>query len=113
MHSILINLLSNAVKYSPQGEEVNFEVKFQAESVIFTIQDRGIGIPVQDQVHLFEAFYRGENVGRIDGTGLGLAIVKRCVDLQGGKITCKSYPEKGTTFVVSLPIILKESKLLE
>ncbi len=112
LHSILINLLSNAVKYSPQGEEVNFEVKFQAESVIFTIQDRGIGIPVQDQVHLFEAFHRGENVGRIDGTGLGLAIVKRCVDLQGGEITWNSYPEKGTTFVVSIPIAFKELRAL-
>ena len=113
LHSILINLLSNAVKYSPQAEEVNFEVKFQAESVVFTIKDQGIGIPIKDQFHLFEAFHRGENVGRIDGTGLGLAIVKRCVDLQKGEITCKSYPEKGTTFVVSLPITLKESKLLK
>ncbi|MGB5711889.1 MAG: HAMP domain-containing sensor histidine kinase, partial [Waterburya sp.] len=68
------------------------------------IKDQGIGIPVADQAHLFDAFHRGENVGRIDGTGLGLAIVKRCVDLQGGKITWDSYPEKGTTFIVSIPI---------
>jgi PAS domain S-box-containing protein len=107
LHSILINLLSNAVKYSPQGEEINFEVKLEAQSVIFTIKDRGIGIPLQDQTHLFEAFHRGENVGNIDGTGLGLAIVKRCVDLQGGQITCDSYPGKGTTFIVSIPIISK------
>ena len=104
LRSILINLLSNAVKYSPQAEEVNFAVDLQADSVVFTIKDRGIGIPVKDQAHLFEAFHRGDNVGKIDGTGLGLAIVKRYVDLQGGEITCDSYPEKGTTFIVSLPI---------
>lgn len=108
LHSILINLLSNAVKYSPRGKEVSFEVKFQAESVVFTIKDQGIGIPKKDRVHLFEAFYRGENVGRIDGSGLGLAIVKQCVDLQKGKITYQSFPEQGTTFVVSLPITLKQ-----
>ncbi len=104
LHSILINLLSNAVKYSPQGEEVKFEVNLQPKSVVFTIKDQGIGIPVADQAHVFDAFHRGENVGRINGTGLGLAIVKRCVDLQGGKITWDSYPEKGTTFIVSIPI---------
>ncbi len=104
LRSILINLLSNAVKYSPQAEEVNFEVDLQADSVVFTIKDRGIGIPIKDQPHLFEAFHRGDNVGKIDGTGLGLAIVKRYVDLQGGEIICDSYPEKGTTFIVSLPI---------
>lgn len=104
LHSILINLLSNAVKYSPSGEEVKFEVEFQGESVVFTIADRGIGIPVSDQAHLFEAFHRGENVGRIDGTGLGLAVVKRCVDLQGGDITWNSSLQRGTTFVVSIPM---------
>ncbi len=104
LHSILINLLSNAVKYSPQGEEIKFEVDLESEAVVFTIKDRGIGIPLSDQAHLFEAFHRGENVGKIDGTGLGLAIVKRCVDLQGGTIDCDSYPKKGTTFIVSLPL---------
>ncbi len=107
LHSILSNLLSNAVKYSPQGEEVNFEVEFEPESVVFTIKDRGNGIPIADQAHLFEAFHRGENVGRIDGTGLGLAIVKRCVDLQKGKIAWDSYPGKGTTFSISIPQISK------
>ncbi|MGV2830650.1 sensor histidine kinase [Myxosarcina sp. GI1(2024)] len=104
MHSILVNLLSNAVKYSPEGEKVDFEIKLQAESVIFTVKDRGIGIPLQDQAHLFEPFHRGENVGKIDGTGLGLAIVKRCVELQGGNITWESFPQTGTTFLVSIPI---------
>ena len=104
LRSILINLLSNAVKYSPEAGEVNFAVDLQADSVVFTVKDRGIGILEKDQAHLFEAFHRGDNVGKIDGTGLGLAIVKRYVDLQGGEITYDSYPDKGTTFIVSLPI---------
>ena len=107
LHSILFNLLSNAIKYSPQGEVVNFDVKYLDESFVFTIQDQGIGIPLQDQAHLFETFYRGENVGRIDGTGLGLAIVKRCVDVLGGEITFESVPEIGTIFIVSIPITVK------
>ncbi|GAB4537568.1 MAG: hypothetical protein Tsb0014_26450 [Pleurocapsa sp.] len=105
LHSILINLLSNAVKYSPEGDRVNFEVNLQEESVIFTIKDRGIGVPLRDRNHLFEAFHRGENVGKIEGTGLGLAVVKRCVDLQQGKISFESSPGQGTTFIVSLPLI--------
>ena len=108
LHSILINLLSNAIKYSPQGEVVNFDVKYIDESVVFTIRDRGIGIPYEDQAHLFETFHRGNNVGIIDGTGLGLAIVKRCVDLLGGDIIFVSFPEIGTTFIVSIPITVKQ-----
>ncbi|ELS00384.1 PAS domain S-box [Xenococcus sp. PCC 7305] len=109
LYSILMNLLSNAVKYSPQGQKVNFVVKLQAESVLFTIQDQGIGIPEDKQTHLFEAFCRGNNVGRIEGTGLGLAIVKRYVDLQGGTIICDSKPQKGTTFVIAIPFNLQDS----
>ena len=105
LYSILMNLLSNAVKYSPHKEEINFDVEIKAESVLFTIQDQGIGISVEDQAHIFETFRRGENVGKIEGTGLGLAIVKRSVNLHGGQITCDSQLEKGTTFAVSLPLV--------
>ena len=104
LHSILVNLLSNALKYSSPGSDVDFDVACKAEVAIFTIQDRGIGISVADQAHLFEPFHRGENVGEIEGSGLGLAVVKRCVELHGGDITVQSCLDSGTTFIVQIPI---------
>ncbi|GAB1542363.1 hypothetical protein NUACC21_50370 [Scytonema sp. NUACC21] len=101
---ILSNLLSNAIKYSPSSGVVQFTLKFENDRAIFEIQDRGIGIPPEDQPHIFESFHRATNVGNIQGTGLGLAIVKKCVELYKGDITLSSNVGVGTTFSVSLPI---------
>ncbi|MEI2579554.1 ATP-binding protein [Scytonema sp. PRP1] len=68
------------------------------------MQDTGIGIPLADQLKLFEPFYRATNVERIGGTGLGLSIVKQCVDLHGGQVTVQSEIGVGTTFTVRLPL---------
>ncbi len=106
LRHILINLLTNAIKYSPAGSTVNFQVSIeQKDQVKFQIEDQGIGIPPEDQKHLFESFHRAQNVGNIQGTGLGLSIVKKSVDLHQGEILCQSQLEKGTTFIVTLPSI--------
>ncbi|MDY6901947.1 MAG: ATP-binding protein [Cyanobacteriota bacterium] len=105
LHHILTNLLGNAVKYSPSNSQVIFDLDFQELSVILRIQDSGIGIPEQEQKHLFEPFHRASNVGKIAGTGLGLAIVKKCVDAHGGEITLQSQEGVGSTFTVTLPVI--------
>ncbi|MGB7440175.1 MAG: PAS domain S-box protein [Coleofasciculaceae cyanobacterium] len=102
---IITNLLSNAIKYSPQDGNVQFDLIFTVQSVIFSIQDQGIGIPKQEVKQLFESFRRASNVGNIQGTGLGLAIVKRCVDLHEGKIEIESEVGKGSTFRVTLPLL--------
>lgn len=104
LRHILVNLLSNALKYSAPMSNVDFRVQSDPESLVFTIQDHGIGIPTEDKERLFEAFHRATNVGNIQGTGLGLSIVKRSVDLHGGTITVHSEIGKGTTFIVFLPI---------
>jgi PAS domain S-box-containing protein len=104
LHSVLINLLTNAIKYSPPGSRVDFGVEWQSETVVFTVKDRGIGIPLADREQLFEAFHRASNVGKIEGSGLGLAIVKKSVDLHGGKIWFESTVGEQTTFFVSLPV---------
>ncbi|MEM7727433.1 MAG: hybrid sensor histidine kinase/response regulator [Cyanobacteria bacterium P01_A01_bin.45] len=101
---IITNLLSNAVKYSSQESEINFKVNCDRDSIVFTIEDQGIGIPLEDQGKLFDTFYRASNVGEIKGTGLGLAVVKRCVDLHQGSIQFKSQEGLGTTFTVRLPV---------
>jgi len=103
LRSILSNLLSNAVKYSREDSHIYFTLDCESESVIFEIQDQGIGISREDQENLFESFHRGQNVGDVPGTGLGLAVVKKCVDLHGGSITVQSKVGVGTTFTVTLP----------
>ena len=100
---ILTNLLSNALKYSLDGGIVYFSYSCQNGQVVFQVRDEGIGIPAEDQQHLFEPFYRATNVGTIPGTGLGLAIINQCVNLHSGKISVSSKIGEGTTFTVTLP----------
>ena len=102
---ILTNLLSNALKYSPQESIVQLDMVCNSESVVFHIQDQGIGIPPEDMPRLFESFYRAKNVGVTQGTGLGLAIVKQCIDLHSGQVNVDSVVGEGTTFSVTLPLI--------
>ncbi|MEQ9620920.1 sensor histidine kinase [Coleofasciculus chthonoplastes] len=105
LRQLLSNLLSNAIKYSPVGGTIRFNLAREGENACFEIQDQGIGIPLEDIPHLFDFFYRGNNVGAIAGTGLGLAIVKQCVDLHQGQIDVTSDVGVGTTFTVRLPLI--------
>jgi signal transduction histidine kinase len=104
LQHILNNLLSNAVKYSPPGSEVTFSLERREEQAAIEIQDRGIGIPPEDQPRMFESFQRASNVENRPGTGLGLAIVKKAVELHGGEISLKSAVGSGTRFTVVLPL---------
>jgi len=104
LRHILNNLLSNAVKYSPQGAEVILSLARRNEQAVIEIQDRGIGIPVQDQVRLFETFHRASNVENRPGSGLGLAIAKKSAELHGGEISFVSTVGVGTRFTVTLPL---------
>jgi signal transduction histidine kinase len=104
LRHILPNLLSNAVKYSEPGTPVEFTAERRHTDVIFTIRDRGIGIPREDQARLFTSFTRARNVGSRPGTGLGLVIVRRCVHLHGGDIALTSEIDVGTTVTVTLPV---------
>ncbi len=104
LRHILNNLLSNAVKYSPPGSEVTFSLARREEQAAIEIQDRGIGIPLEDQPRMFESFHRASNVENRPGTGLGLAIVKKAVELHGGEISLSSAVGSGTRFTVTLPL---------
>jgi signal transduction histidine kinase len=101
LRHILINLLSNAIKYSPRGG-VDFSLSCLDGEAVFQIKDRGIGIPPEDQRHLFEPFQRAGNVGNIPGTGLGLTMVKKCLDLHCGQIDIESEVGIGTTVTIKL-----------
>jgi signal transduction histidine kinase len=103
LHHILINLLGNAIKYSPHGGKINLTIKPQTDRIIFEIQDRGIGIPEEEQKTIFEQYTRASNAKNIQGSGLGLWFVKHLIELQGGEIYLDSVVDKGTKFTVILP----------
>jgi PAS domain S-box-containing protein len=103
LRNILNNLVSNAIKYSPSGSRVGLTVEFRWSEVRISVSDQGIGIPAEEQVHLFERFFRASNTAGISGTGLGLSIVKRYLDLMDGAIEVTSVPGSGSVFTVILP----------
>ena len=103
LRNILNNLLSNAIKYSPASSTVDCTLAYQPATVEIQVMDRGIGIPPEEQKHLFERFFRASNSSGISGTGLGLSIVKRWLDLMGGEIRLSSNPGEGSTFTVTIP----------
>ncbi len=108
LKNILFNLLSNAIKYSGPGSAIDCRLARQGDTLVVIIADQGIGIPEEEQQHLFTRFFRARNVENIQGTGLGLNIVKRYVELMGGSITFESKLGLGTTFSVFIPLDKKE-----
>ena len=101
---ILINLLSNAVKYSPDNSEVRLELDRQDKWIVLRVTDQGIGISKDDLQHLFDPFFRSEEVQGKQGTGLGLSIVQDCVERHQGQIDVESRIGQGSIFTVKLPI---------
>jgi len=100
---ILANLLGNAVRFSPHATPVEVLSKWEYDSWILEIRDRGIGIPPQDDGRIWERFQRGSNVGSIPGTGLGLAIVRRCAEIMHAKVELSARDGCGTVSRVELP----------
>ena len=109
LQEILKNLSDNAIKYSFENSEVDFLVYKKEESLVFEIIDKGIGIPQDQQDKLFTKFFRADNVltQNFDGTGLGLYYVKNATEQINGHITFESIEGKGSTFSISLPIVIQ------
>lgn len=101
---ILINLLTNAIKYSPNDRPIRLTVAYRESAIVLQVEDQGIGIPLEEQTHLFELFHRCSNVQSIRGSGLGLAVVKTCVDAHNGHIQVTSQVGAGTIVRVTLPL---------
>jgi PAS domain S-box-containing protein len=104
LRNILFNLLSNASKYSDENKAIKVECFVDKNSMVFSIHDDGIGVPLEDQKHMFDRFFRASNAGNVQGTGLGLNIVKRYVELLDGTISFSSEFGKGSVFTVIIPI---------
>jgi signal transduction histidine kinase len=106
LRQILINLIGNAVKYTPPEGWVKISAEARGEFLRVAIQDNGLGISPEDQIHVFDRFYRVRRpeTDSIEGTGLGLAIVKSLVDAHEGQIGVESRLGEGSTFFVTLPM---------
>jgi two-component system NtrC family sensor kinase len=111
LRQAVINLLDNAVKYTPNGGRVaaglSVEPRNGNSRATIRVSDTGIGIAPDEQVRLFEKFYRtkrGDQSGA-SGTGLGLALVKSIVERHEGKVWAESKLNEGSTFYISLPLM--------
>ncbi len=102
--NIFNNLVSNAIKYSGDDGIIEIETKVEGESWTLEVTDNGIGIPKDEQKHLFVRFFRARNAVNIQGTGLGLSIIGKYVDLLEGDINFESSENKGTSFKIRLPV---------
>ena len=111
LRQFMVNLVGNAIKFTPEGGRVSVvarkETQGAIESVLFTVEDTGVGIP-QDCLHtIFESFRQveGRSDGEREGTGLGLAISRWLVELHGGRIWVESEGMgRGATFKFTMPV---------
>jgi len=110
LHQAIYNLVENALKYTPEGGRVTVRLRPEGESVVFEIQDTGIGIAPSDLPRLFEKFYRArQREARAQhGSGLGLAIVRSIAEQHGGKVWVESELGKGSTFYLQIPLKQKQ-----
>ena len=97
----LSNLINNAFKYSVGNEKPELSINFKSTELVISIKDYGVGIPEDERKHLFEPFFRAENVSEIQGTGLGLSIAKEYIEVNKGNIVVKSTLEKGSNFEIT------------
>jgi two-component system, OmpR family, sensor histidine kinase CiaH len=107
MIELLIIFIDNAIKYSPNNSNIYVNSKRKGHDVVVKIKDEGIGIEQNDLPHLFDRFYRADksrSKNDSDGFGLGLSIAKRIVDGYNGRIEVESEIEKGSTFIIILPL---------
>jgi PAS domain S-box-containing protein len=110
LRQAITNLVDNAIKYTPSGGRVSVGLSMQTEGdtkrTVIYVSDTGIGIAPEDQLRLFEKFYRVKrrDAPSVSGTGLGLSIVKSIVERHGGKVWVESELNQGSTFFISLPL---------
>ena len=101
---IVINLISNALKFTPQNGSIFILLEQSEDTAQITVEDTGCGIPEDDLINIFERYFQASNNSK-GGTGIGLSLSKQLALIQHGDIVVKSQIGKGSTFIVSFPII--------
>jgi signal transduction histidine kinase len=103
---IVLNLLSNAIKFTPKGGNIFVNVNVLDKFIEISVKDSGIGIPKDKQQIIFQRFKQVDNLltRSCEGSGIGLSLVKSLVEMHGGTISVKSESQKGSEFIVKIPI---------
>jgi signal transduction histidine kinase len=104
LKTAIINIMDNGCKYSPD-HTIKIHLDSAKDNLSILFSDQGIGIDQEDIVHIFKPFHRGKNVQQIKGHGIGLSLVEKIVSLHQGNIQTESILEKGTTIIVTIPLI--------
>jgi signal transduction histidine kinase len=110
LEQVLVNLIQNARKYSPSGSAIAVRVAAEPDAATVMVEDRGIGVPPEERIFIFEPFHRGSNVERhVSGLGLGLYIAREIARAHGGDLTLSSSTDAdggsvaGSAFTLRLP----------
>ena len=107
LQSMISNLVDNAIKYTGAEGRVTIGLQHDSRWASILVSDTGSGIPIEEQKHIFQAFYRSSEACALAerGTGLGLSIAQSITLAHGGTIQVESAPGKGSLFRVSIPIV--------
>ena len=102
----IINLLSNASKFTPKGGKINLYIKDKGDKVEIIVEDTGVGISEEDKEFIFGRFSQveGAEIMKCSSSGIGLTLVKNIVELHEGSIILESEVDKGSRFIISLPV---------
>jgi len=105
LETIVANLLSNAIKYTPEQGAISITAKQEAQQLLLTVSDTGLGIAKKDQEKVLEPFYRddADSKQNIKGSGIGLALVKELIDVNNGRLQISSSLGQGSCFTIYLP----------
>ncbi len=106
LERVLVNLLGNAVKFTPEGGALRLSLHAEGSEAVLSVRDTGIGIPLDEQQHLFTRFFRSSLARHhaIQGSGLGLSIARTVIEEHGGHMLVDSRPGEGTVFWVRVPL---------
>jgi len=104
VQQVAVNLLHNAIKFTPPDGKITLKAQPQDGTILFSVQDSGIGLSAEDLPRIFERFYKVDRARATSGTGLGLAIARHLVEAHGGKIWAESELGKGSTFFFTIPL---------
>jgi signal transduction histidine kinase/CheY-like chemotaxis protein len=105
LEKAVFNLLSNAIKFNREGGSITVSLHQEAADLVITVEDTGIGIPIDQQEHIFERFSQVDNSStrKFGGTGIGLSLTREIVELHNGQISVGSQQGNGSTFQIRIP----------